>query len=97
MIQDYNNYDDALKFVDDYFSLNYSSFLKKYFPGSREDEINRTLTPEKFERLFGRLSTNQREIIKDKDHQYIVVAAAPAVEKQECWYINWPHCYLLKM
>ncbi len=75
------NYNEALKFVDDYFSLNYSSFLKKYFPGSREDEINRTLTPVKFARLFGELSPNQLEIIKDKDHQYIVVAAGPGSGK----------------
>ncbi|TMI72597.1 MAG: RecQ family ATP-dependent DNA helicase [Bacteroidetes bacterium] len=75
------NYNEALKFVDDYFNLNYSSFLKKYFPGSREDEINRTLTPEKFVRLFGELSPNQLEIINDKDHQYIVVAAGPGSGK----------------
>lgn len=75
------NYNEALKFVDDYFSLNYSSFLKKYFPGSREDEISRTLTPEKFARLFGELSPNQLEIIKDKDHPYIVVAAGPGSGK----------------
>ena len=31
MIDDYK---DALKFVEDYFHLNYDSFLKKYFPGS---------------------------------------------------------------
>jgi ATP-dependent DNA helicase RecQ len=75
------NYNEALKFVDDYFNLNYSSFIRRYFPGSREDEINRTLTPEKFARLFGELSPNQLEIIKDKDHQYIVVAAGPGSGK----------------
>src|SRR5690606_33747800 len=30
-----NDYKDALQFVEDYFQLNYSSFLKKYFPGSK--------------------------------------------------------------
>lgn len=75
------NYKEALQFVDDYFGLNYSSFLSKYFPGSRQDEIKRTLTPEKFKRLFGELSPQQLEIIKDVQHQYIVVAAGPGSGK----------------
>ena len=40
MISDYK---EALQFVDDYFTLNYSSFLNKYFRGSRQDEIKETL------------------------------------------------------
>jgi len=75
------NYNEALQFVDDYFSLNYSSFLTKYFPGSRQTEIKRTLTPEKFKRLFGELSVNQLEIINDSQNQYIVVAAGPGSGK----------------
>jgi ATP-dependent DNA helicase RecQ len=75
------NYQEALRFVDDYFGLNYSSFLNKYFPGSRKDEIVRSLTPEKFQRLFGDLSVNQLNIIKDSQHQYIVVAAGPGSGK----------------
>ncbi|MCY7310023.1 MAG: ATP-dependent helicase, partial [Chitinophagaceae bacterium] len=75
------NYKEALQFVDDYFGLNYSSFLSKYFPGSRQDEIKRTLTPEKFKKLFGALSPEQLEIIKDAQHQYIVVAAGPGSGK----------------
>ncbi len=75
------NYNEALQFVDDYFGLNYSSFLNKYFPGSRQTEIKRTLTPEKFKKLFGDLSVNQLEIINDKDHKYIMVAAGPGSGK----------------
>lgn len=75
------NYNEALQFVEDYFALNYSSFLNKYFPGSRQTEINRPLTPEKFQRLFGHLSANQLEIVKDGKHQYIVVAAGPGSGK----------------
>lgn len=77
MIQSYN---DALRFVDDYFNLNYRSFLSKYFPGSRQNEISRTLTPEKFQRLFGALSPSQLEIITDSN-QHIVVAAGPGSGK----------------
>jgi ATP-dependent DNA helicase RecQ len=76
-----DNYKDALQFVDDYFRLNYSSFLHKYFPGSRQDEIKRTLTPAKFEQLFGSLSPSQLEIIKDATNQQIVVAAGPGSGK----------------
>ncbi len=74
------NYNEALQFVDDYFTLNYSSFLNKYFPGSRETEIKRTLTPEKFKKLFGRLSVNQLAIINNRE-QHIVVAAGPGSGK----------------
>ncbi len=77
MIQNYN---EAHQFVDDYFSLNYSSFLSKYFPGSRQDEIKRTLTPEKFKKLFGSLSPSQLAIIKDSK-SHIVVAAGPGSGK----------------
>jgi len=75
------NYDEALRFVDDYFTLNSASFLNQYFPGSRQDEINRTLTPGKFQRIFGDLSPAQLEIIKDSRNQFIVVAAGPGSGK----------------
>ncbi len=75
------NYKDALQFVDDYFRLNYDSFLRKYFPGSRLEEIRRPLTPAKFQQLFGKLSPAQLEIIKDSANQHIVVAAGPGSGK----------------
>ncbi|WP_026764550.1 RecQ family ATP-dependent DNA helicase [Sediminibacterium salmoneum] len=75
------NYSDSLQFVDDYFRLNYASFLSKYFPGSRQDDIRRTLTPEKFMKLFGSLSPAQLQIINDSANQYIVVAAGPGSGK----------------
>ncbi len=75
------NYKDALQFVEDYFSLNYVSFLNKYFPGSKQDEIKRTLTPEKFIKLFGELSLLQLNIIKDAQSQHLVVAAGPGSGK----------------
>lgn len=78
MVQDYR---DALQFVEDYFHLNYNSFLKKYFKGSREGEIAEKITPAKFRKLFGELSPTQLKIIKDKKTQYIVVAAGPGSGK----------------
>lgn len=76
-----SNYIEALKFVDDYFQLEYNEFLNKYFVGDRKKEISRNLTKEKFEELFGSLSVQQLEIIKDKDSQKIVVGAGPGSGK----------------
>lgn len=78
MIKDYKG---ALQFVDDYFQLNYTSFLNKYFKGSRQNEIKRNLTPEKFRQLFGSLSPTQLEIIKDNETQHIAVVAGPGSGK----------------
>ena len=76
------NYKAALAFVDDYFQLNYTSFLNKYFKGSRQDELKRNVTPTKFKQLFGTLSPTQLKIINDNESEYIVVAAGPAAENQ---------------
>ncbi len=78
MIGDYKG---ALQFVEDYFQLNYTSFLNKYFPGSRQHEIKRNLTPAKFRQLFGSLSPTQLEIIKDNETKHIVVVAGPGSGK----------------
>lgn len=78
MLKDYS---DALSFVEDYFQLNYHSFLKKYFKGSRKDELNRNITPTKFKQLFGELSPRQLKIINDKQSSKIFVAAGPGSGK----------------
>jgi ATP-dependent DNA helicase RecQ len=78
MICDYN---DALQFVDDYFKLNYSSFLRKHFPGSKVDQLRLKMTPNKFKQLFGELSPTQLKIINDNETKYIAVAAGPGSGK----------------
>lgn len=78
MIDDYTG---ALTFVDDYFQLNFPSFLNKYFKGSRGSEIKRNITPKKYKQLFDSLSDVQRRIIDDKNSQYIVIAAGPGSGK----------------
>jgi ATP-dependent DNA helicase RecQ len=78
MIDDYKG---ALQFVEDYFQLNYNSFLKKYFPGSKLDDLRLKMTPTKFKQLFGELSPAQLQIIKDNETKYIVVAAGPGSGK----------------
>jgi ATP-dependent DNA helicase RecQ len=76
-----NDYKDALQFTEDYFQLNYGSFLKKYFPGSRVDDLKLKMTPAKFRQLFGELSPIQLKIINDNESKYIVVAAGPGSGK----------------
>ena len=75
------NYTEALQFVEDYFQMQYTSFLRKYFRGDKGEEIRRNLTPTKFRQLFGELSPTQLKIIKDKESQQIVVAAGPGSGK----------------
>lgn len=76
-----NDYKDALQFVEDYFQLNYHSFLRKYFPGSKGNELKLKMTPGKFKQLFGELSPTQLKIINDNETKYIVVAAGPGSGK----------------
>jgi len=78
MISDYIG---ALRFVDDYFQLNYPSFLKKYFNKAQMNELQRNITPRKFRQLFGELSTAQLAIINDSRSKHIVVAAGPGSGK----------------
>lgn len=76
-----DDYQQALQFVEDYFQLNYSSFLRKYFPASKGDFLKQKMTASKFQRLFGDLSPTQLKIIKDSENQNIVVAAGPGSGK----------------
>src|SRR5690606_34176160 len=76
-----SDYKDALQFVEDYFHLNYSSFLRKYFPGNKGSDLKLKMTPGKFKQLFGGLSATQLNIIKDNETKYVVVAAGPGSGK----------------
>ena len=76
-----SNYDAALAFVRDYFTLDYSQFISHYFRGERRVEIQKNITPAKYRQLFGTLSPRQREIIDDSESRLIVVAAGPGSGK----------------
>ena len=78
MVKDYNA---ALQYVQDYFQMDYKRFVAKYFKGERIREIERNVTPEKYEQLFGSLSDKQMEIVSDKESRCIVVAAGPGSGK----------------
>ena len=78
MVRDYNA---ALQYVKDYFQMDYRRFVGKYFRGERVNEIQRNVTPAKYQKLFGILSQRQMEIISDKESRCIVVAAGPGSGK----------------
>ena len=75
------SHEAALQFVQDYFQMDYNLFIKKYFKEDRTEEIERNVTPAKYEQLFGKLSPIQKDIIDDKTSRCIVVAAGPGSGK----------------
>ena len=78
MVRDYQA---ALRFVNDYFMMDFRQFINRYFKEERRAQIDRNITPAKYHALFGDLSPRQREIIDDKQSKYIVVAAGPGSGK----------------
>lgn len=75
------DYDEALRFVQNYFQMDYKKFISMYFKGKRQVEILRNVSPEKYDLLFGQLSQRQMQIISDKESRCIVVAAGPGSGK----------------
>ncbi len=75
------DYDAALKFVSDYFSLEYTHFIARYFGGERADSLRSSITAAKKRKLFGSLSDSQRRIISDHKSPVITVAAGPGSGK----------------
>lgn len=70
-----------MQFVQDYFQMDFRKFIAKYFKGERAKDIDRNITPTKYNQLFSELSDIQSDIINDKDSKYIVVAAGPGSGK----------------
>lgn len=68
------NYDAALQFVHDYFNMDFEKFIAKYFKEERAKEIERNMTPERYDKLFGGLSYTQRQIIDNRSRCVVVVA-----------------------
>lgn len=75
------DYDAALQYVSDYFLMDFKAFIEKYFKGERKNQINKNITPAKYDKIFGTLSTRQLAIINDRQSKYIVVAAGPGSGK----------------
>jgi ATP-dependent DNA helicase RecQ len=75
------NYNEALQFVDDYFSLNYSSFLINIFREAANRNKKNINTLKSLKDFLVSYQVNQLEIINDSQNQYIVVAAGPGSGK----------------
>ena len=78
MVRDYRA---AQLYVQDYFQMDYKRFIAKYFKGERVRDIQRNITPKKYQKLFAQLSGLQKKIILDKESRCIVVAAGPGSGK----------------
>ncbi len=76
-----SDYDAAQQFVSDYFQIDHKKFFNKYFSGERSREIERNITPQKYNKLFNELSHTQQNIINDNTSPYIVVTAGPGSGK----------------
>lgn len=74
------NYELALAFVNDYFSLSYDEFLALHFP-RRKTEIQRSLTPTRFEEIIKELDTDQTVVLSDNKSQNTLVLAGPGSGK----------------
>lgn len=70
---------DAMSFAEDYFSLNGMQFRRKYFRG-RAVELQRNMTPKRYNDIFRHLNPVQKQIIDDKS-KYISVVAGPGSGK----------------
>lgn len=76
-----SNLHQALAYVFDYFNMDYMLFIRKYFRGNRYGEIQKNITATRYNKLFGKLSSIQREIIDDDVSKNIVVTAGPGSGK----------------
>jgi ATP-dependent DNA helicase RecQ len=74
------NYESALIYVNDYFSLPYDEFLSKYFP-RRKKEIGTPLTPHRLKEIIGDLDVDQSKIVNDGKSDNILVLAGPGSGK----------------
>lgn len=78
MVKDYHS---ALQFVNDYFQMDFRKFISTYFKGERAEKLNRNMTSQRYQKLFGCLSVQQKRIIDDDESKHIVVVAGPGSGK----------------
>ncbi len=74
------NYDSALSFVNDYFTLDYEEFLARYFP-NRKGEIRRPVTASRFKEIIKELDIDQTSVLRDNKSVNILVLAGPGSGK----------------
>lgn len=75
-----DNYEAALGYVNDYFTLEYEEFLARYFP-QRKTEISRPLSPDRFKEVISDLDADQTKVLQDNKSDNILVLAGPGSGK----------------
>ncbi len=69
----------AILFLKDYFTLPYDKFKKQY--NLLKKQISRPITQQRFNKIFEKMSDEQREIIKDTKSKAIMILAGPGSGK----------------
>lgn len=67
------DYEAALQFVRDYFTMEYEKFVQTYFPG-RKEALHRSVSEEKYRSIMENLSPRQQRILTDKNKRICVFA-----------------------
>lgn len=92
MVRDYNT---ALRYVQDYFQMDYRKFVTKYFKGDRVSEIQRNLTPQNTSSCSGSYPNVKWRLFPIRIHVALWLQPDQAAGKHEYWFTNLPHfCYL---
>ncbi|KAA3437671.1 RecQ family ATP-dependent DNA helicase [Rufibacter hautae] len=74
------NHIEALGFVNDYFNLGYEAFVQRHFRHEK-GKLKQPITEKKYREIFGALSSDQTQVIKDNKSLNILVGAGPGSGK----------------
>ena len=74
-----HNPKEAAAFLSDYFTMGYDRFKRRY--KLLKAEISRPMTKRRYEKIFSKLSGEQRAIVEDNEHDAILVLAGPGSGK----------------
>ena len=85
MVKDYAA---ALRYVRDYFQMDFRKFIAKYFKGDRLAEIGRNITPRKHQQLFGALSPSSAT----SGRRALSSPPAPAAARPASWSTSSRRC-----
>lgn len=71
------------EFVEDYFSLDFTSFKKKHLPDITLEVLRTPVTQRRKERIISVLNDAQRKVVEDNSSPAILVVAGPGTGKTE--------------
>ncbi|MDQ7047505.1 MAG: AAA family ATPase [Sulfurovum sp.] len=74
-----HSHSDAMKFLKDYFTLDYKKFIKRY--ELVKEKIARPITQKRFDKIYKEMSDEQKQIIEDKTTKAMMILAGPGSGK----------------